>query len=199
MPTGYTVKIKDGISFEEFALECARAFGACATMRDTNNEIPKEFFPNPYHANRLAEALEELRVLDNLSETEIAAEAEFEYLEQKEQNKKNIKEKNELKRQYEEMLGRVLSWNPPTEDHIRLKEFMIKQIEESIDFDCYISPEKESYEDEVWKPANWFSRKRKNIVHDIKYHQDELVKEIMRVKERNRWLVDLRNSLKNEH
>jgi hypothetical protein len=34
MPTGYTDKIKDGISFEEFVLSCARQFGACISMRD---------------------------------------------------------------------------------------------------------------------------------------------------------------------
>ena len=34
MPTGYTDKIKDGITFKEYAMGCARAFGALITMRD---------------------------------------------------------------------------------------------------------------------------------------------------------------------
>ncbi|KKK60691.1 hypothetical protein LCGC14_3021870, partial [marine sediment metagenome] len=31
MPTGYTACIKDGISFEKFVMQCARAMGACVT------------------------------------------------------------------------------------------------------------------------------------------------------------------------
>jgi len=37
MPTGYTAEIYEGekeVTFEKFALTCARAFGACITIRD---------------------------------------------------------------------------------------------------------------------------------------------------------------------
>lgn len=34
------------------------------------------------------------------------------------------------------MLDQVQLWQPPTDDHMGLKEFMIQQIEESIKFDC---------------------------------------------------------------
>lgn len=45
MPTGYTAAIKYGITFKEFALDCARNFGACISMRDEPREtpIPDEF------------------------------------------------------------------------------------------------------------------------------------------------------------
>jgi len=36
MPTGYTCQVQDGMitEFKEFALLCARNFGACITLRD---------------------------------------------------------------------------------------------------------------------------------------------------------------------
>ena len=58
MPTGYTSKIADGIGFKDFALSCARAFGACIEMRDdpSDKPIPNEFKPNDYHKKRMAAA-----------------------------------------------------------------------------------------------------------------------------------------------
>jgi hypothetical protein len=40
MPTGYTAPIADGMTFEQFALGCARAFGALVTMRDEPSDAP---------------------------------------------------------------------------------------------------------------------------------------------------------------
>ena len=41
MATGYTMDIYDGknVSFEDFCLSCARAFGACILQRDDNTSI----------------------------------------------------------------------------------------------------------------------------------------------------------------
>lgn len=59
MPTGYTADVADGkiTDFVEYALQCARAFGACIMLRDEpiSSEIP-EFQPSDYNANALAEA-----------------------------------------------------------------------------------------------------------------------------------------------
>ena len=35
MPTGYTARIKDGMEFKEYALEYARAFGACLSLQES--------------------------------------------------------------------------------------------------------------------------------------------------------------------
>ena len=58
MPTGFTCDIKDGITFERFALNCARAFGALINMRDDSldAEIPDEIKPSDHHVKALAEA-----------------------------------------------------------------------------------------------------------------------------------------------
>ena len=61
MPTGYTAKIANGISFQEFAMDCARGMGACIDLRDEpegGDKIPDAFPPSDYHlkAERAAQA-----------------------------------------------------------------------------------------------------------------------------------------------
>lgn len=64
MPTGYTAPIYEGkqITFPEFAMQCARAFGALIDMRDDpmDSPIPDAFVPDTYHARELVKAREQL-------------------------------------------------------------------------------------------------------------------------------------------
>lgn len=56
MPTGYTHKIKDGMTFKEYALRCARNFGALMDMRDDPMDAPIPIFtPSGYHEEKLIE------------------------------------------------------------------------------------------------------------------------------------------------
>ena len=52
MPTGYTTDIYNGkdVSFRDFALTCARQFGACIMQRDDPaDEKPKIMPEESYH------------------------------------------------------------------------------------------------------------------------------------------------------
>ena len=65
MPTGYTAAVKDGITFEQFAWSCARAFGALIDMRDspTGAPIPQRFEPSQYNAVEAEKASAEIERL----------------------------------------------------------------------------------------------------------------------------------------
>ena len=112
-----------------------------------------------------------------------------------ERYQKSIRETTELKNKYNDMLKKVVSWNPPTEDHVELKKFMVSQIEESITFDCSLShlsiPEKLEKED-------WISTRIEMWSKDIKYYTKNHEEEIERVNGRNNWIKQLRESLKGE-
>jgi hypothetical protein len=61
---------RDGISFKTYALNCARAFGACVTLRDEpggGENIPDEFTPSDYNAKAAQKARDELAALLNLT------------------------------------------------------------------------------------------------------------------------------------
>jgi len=51
--------------------------------------------------------------------------------------KERIKKNKDLLIKYQYMLKKANEWQPPTSDHIKLKDFMIQQISESIKHDCY--------------------------------------------------------------
>lgn len=78
MPTGYTADLYDGkdVSFEGFALNCARAFGALVSLRDEPDaEIPDEFKVDEYYVKKFEEAKEELEKAESMTDEEFAEDA----------------------------------------------------------------------------------------------------------------------------
>lgn len=73
MPTGYTADLMEkGMEFKPFVLQCARAFGALITMRDDSLDapIPEKFEPDDYHIKKLAEAIQEQKRLQSMTDDE---------------------------------------------------------------------------------------------------------------------------------
>ena len=193
MPTGYTADIKNGISFEKFVLGCARAFGALISMRDDPNdaEIPDEFKPSEHHSKNLIKAFNEKAKLETLTKEQIDL-AVFHYnKEQQEYYEKRIKDNNELKQKYMDMLIQVLDWTPPTPDHKELRNFMITQINESIQHDCY-----EPNVPEEISPEKWFDAQISSVNWSITYHTEQSQKEKETCENRTKWVRELKNSLK---
>ena len=194
MPTAYTADISKGITFKEYALLCAREFGATIMMRDEplDAEIP-EFQPSDYHVKRIYEIQQEINTLNNLSKSEIAYQANLEYLDKVYRANKYNKDNDILETKYKGMLVVVSLWTPPTEDHIRLKEFMLEQLETSIKHDCG-----HTYDigDIVEKDANtWLSDKLNQLNKSLANSYTEYAKEVDRTNNRNKWVKALRDSL----
>lgn len=193
MPTGFTCDIKDGITFERFALNCARAFGALINMRDDSldAEIPDEIKPSDHHVKALAEAEKEKKILENIHDSQIEKAAiKYNKTNQKEYERR-LAENKDLFSKYQIMLKQVENWTPPTDNHDNLKKFMIEQIMQSVKFDCYdqTMPTKLT-------PNKWYKEKLKKCSDDIKYHTEELKKEQDRCKNKTDWIRALKTSLK---
>jgi len=196
MPTGYTADIKDGISFEQFALNCAKAFGACITMRDLPSDapIPEEFEPSNYHADRLAEARRQLALYEAMLPEDAAQLSAAEYRDAEHSREKRLRDNLDTLESYREMLDRARIWIAPTKDHDGLKEFMIKQIEDSIEWDD--STEYLNKPTPVLSATDWLEAKKAKALKNIEYHKEENAKELQRTAERNQWVRLLRESLK---
>jgi len=196
MPTGYTHEVQTGkvTTLNEFAMICARAMGACVTMRDDSSdvEIPERFEPNTkYHDEQIdeANALLDSLVAMNISDAGMKATKEYEEsvasIDEYIQNKKNYRTN------YESMIKKVSLWEV-SGDVAGLKDFMLSQLTQSIDFDC------SDYAPELAKKidgATWIEDQRSKAIRDIDYHTQERQKEIARVRDRNQFLSDLRLSL----
>lgn len=196
MATGYTMDIAKGITFPQFAMRCARAFGACVTMRDDGPDvpIPDEFKPSPYHVEQLVEVRRRLKELDKLTLEEAENRAKQEYERQSKQVATEIKKSRKLTKQYTVMLEQVKTWKPPTPDHVDFKNFMVQQIESSIKFDGM----EEYYKDHpaiLLSGPDWLKQEKAKAMWEIDYHTKENQAEIERVASRNMWIKTLRESL----
>lgn len=195
MPTGYTAKIAEGegVTFPEFALACARAFGALILMRDDSPDapIPDQFPADTYHRDRQDKALAHLIDLSNMTDEECAVEAKREYVDALSAHRRYERAEAETKARYEAMLDQVLAWEPPTDEHVELKAFMVEQIESSIRFDTgYERPSP------VRKTgAEWRTAQREKAERDVEYHAKEQAKADERATGRSEWVQQLKASL----
>lgn len=192
MPTGYTAGIEDGTitEFRDFALDCARAFGALVHMRDDDSTA--EIRPrtmSDYSEKALADArarLDESKLWTDEQAQERADEADRQAWDQF--NKSQTRALVERKR-YADMLAKVGAWTPPTKDHLGLRDFMIQQIEES---------QKYSYTPDVPKKLSGVEYRRKCIERaerDIAYHAKAIAEEQERIDKSNAWIEALKKSL----
>lgn len=196
MPTGYTADVQSGsvTEFPDFAMQCARAFGALITMREdpSGAVIPDRFEPSNYHAQKLKEVNSELTRLQGLSYDEIRAERDID-------EAKRIARRTEFagnqmahRARYEAMLNKVNGWTPPSSDHEEMKKFMASQLIESIKFDCTPS----SYEDAPIPPAlEWYEDQLESVHESISYHEKKHLEELERTEQRNEWMRLLRESI----
>lgn len=197
MPTGYTAAIADGIAFETFVMNCARAMGACIMLRDDpggGEHIPERFEPSDYNARRLAEAREELSRVRAMTTDQVIAECDRTHAIAVGEHRRRKMERDDLRKKYEAMLDRVRAWKPPTSDHDGLKSFMVQQITESINFDCW----DHDSEPKPVAPKAWKEQLEAKLVKDCSYHAGEHAKEVERAKARTDWIVALRASLGTE-
>jgi hypothetical protein len=197
MPSGYTEAIAKGISFKEFAMSCAKAFGACVSMRDdpADAEIP-EFKPSEYHVAELKRAKAALAKLKRMTAYQASKAAKTDYEEDVRSYERRLAEKKKLRDKYSAMIKKVSVWTPPSSEHLELKKFMLEQLSSSIDFDCDTR-----YMDKPVKLSGdaWLGAQIKDAYRDIDYHTKEQAEELERVNGRNNWVKLLRESLKGVH
>lgn len=196
MPTGYTADVADGkvTDFAKFAMQCARAFGALVSMRDEPSDaaIPETFEPCDYHVNALRDARAELARLKGMTIDEQEAACRKASQEAQDFWDRYEAEKVAKRKRYEAMLARVEAWEPPTSEHVPMKEFMSKQLRESIDFDCgpaYCA------RPEPKKRSEWYVKEIEEAASNVARHEAEHAKEVERARGRTEWVRALRSSL----
>lgn len=198
MPTGLTARIYEGkeVSFKDFALLCARQFGALMHMKDESLDAPiikRE--PNTFYLEELNKSkrkLEEFKANPPVKEFLVKEWAEkLERL--KEEDIKRNKEYDELRMRYLKMLKQVEEWVPPTKEHTKLKQFMIDQLKDCIKWDCMISRSADNFPTVEQYIADRLSPEP--LEKDIEYYQKEWDKQVEYCEEANKWVEDLINSL----
>lgn len=203
MPTGYTAPIYEGeenFTFKKFAMRCARNFGALIEMRgeplDAEIDFDKCFQPSDYYKKALGRVEKEYQeFLDN---PPTAEELGKKYDEKVNNDFKKFLERKEsrkvLQERYAAMLEQVKAWEPPTEEHNNLKEFMISQLQESMDYDRIVySPYTDDREEYIK-----YHMSPDPLLKEIAYYKERYEKEVELCNNRKQWVIKLMQSLKEE-
>lgn len=195
MPTGYTAGIKPegGVTFEQFVMGCARAFGALVTMRDdpADAAIPDEFKPDADHRDRIEAAEQRLLDITAMPLDVAARHAAESHAEAMRRHADREREAAAQRAAYEAMLAKVRAWEPPTPDHQELRSFMLSQIRESIEFDCRV------YEPPAaMSGADWHRFQMREAERGLAYVRNEAAEDVERARQRTEWVRALRKSLR---
>lgn len=196
MPTGYTADIRDGISFKTYAMNCARAFGACIELRDEpsgGDAIPERFEPSSYHATGAAKDRADLAALAQMTPADQERAAAKDFDDAETSRVMYLREKATQRAAYEAMLAHVNAWTAPTEDHANFKTFMREQIEQSIEFDC----DGTYFERPTVRKdgAQWAADRLAFLTKSLARHEHEHAEEVKRAESRTAWIAALRASL----
>lgn len=195
MPTGYTASVADGTitSLQAFAMQCARAFGAMM-MRDEPNDvpIPERFEPSDFYRQKMANAIDRLLWLGGLSPSEAQRAMQQEYSGAMAYWRERSIEDAQQRVRYHEMLRQVADWEPPTSEHVQLKEFMVEQLTKSLEHDC---GGEFNHMPRLKRWPEWLRDKKLAAMRDVQYYSNLDMRELERVTNTNLWLMELRQSL----
>lgn len=195
MPTGYTAAVADGITFQQFAMNCAREFGACISMEEdpADAPIPAEFNPSDYHTKALDVAHKRLAVLKGMSLEDAEHRARLSHDTAVIAQLTRQHDRQALLDKYARMLSAVEAWAPPTPDHQGMKDFMLSQLKQAIEWDC--SP-MDGPPPRLLSGADWLAEQFTQANSDIAYHQKGHAEEVERAATRTAWVKALRESLR---
>jgi hypothetical protein len=170
--------------------------GALVTMRDEPLEAtpPERFEPQKYYFERVDEAKAKVAVLSQMTVREIETAMEAAHKAALADYERRKQEREELRARYEAMLAKAREWEPPTTDHEGLANFMIEQLEQSIEFDCW-----KGAEPPVRVSATeWYNREVEQAARELQRAVAALADEKDRAEGRSKWVADLKASLKGE-
>ena len=194
MPTGYTQELTEkDVPLERFVLTCAKAF--ISRMKEMSGPIPKQFKPSDYYEKEIRQVMAKLTSLKAMSAKQAQAESDKDYEKAQKDRERYVQEVTALSERLMAMRAQVAGWQPPTNDHQGLKDFMIQQLCDTLDHDGKVlgdPPEKKSGRD-------WKAYKIADLEERLVYYEKEQRKEILNVEDSNLWVKRLRDSLETPH
>ena len=174
MATGYTYKVAEGkiTEFTDYALIIARAFGPFIHQREDSMDAELRWPDlDMLHFKELRKANKELEKFYRTSDDEFERLRDLDFKSRKKSDAAYTKETDLKLSRYNAMLKKVKQWKAPSNEHIKFKEFMISQLEDSIKFDTPFSSKPSDPEEDTLDKFKLDILRR--IKWDINYHTKE--------------------------
>lgn len=198
MATGLTAQIPNGLTFPEFALRCARQFGPTIRQRDDDTDVPPKLPKNDAerHKREAAEYLQRQQEMLNMGDQQKIDWGKTE----KERELNYLYEAYEKRRQdaiaYVLMYMQAMEWQPPSPRHQKLKDFMLTQISETIDWDCDLNGLIRRIKlVESEQPMTFFEVKIKDLSWSYQFHIEQAEKQQVGHESNCTWIIQLYQSL----
>lgn len=185
MPTGFTAPIYDGedITFEQFANSCLRNFGIYIRFEGkypnlSRFEIPDKIYPSDYYKKKYEEA---------------KAEYLFYVNDVIKGNEDRLKKNEALKNRYNAMLSKVRRWTPPSKEYEGVKDFMERQLIDSLNFDC-----RHVYVKNIIPKDEWIQKQsnRTDLIESMKYNLEHYNNDVVAAEKDTQWLKTFSESIK---
>lgn len=166
---------------------------------DSPLPVEDTYSTSPYHLKELEKAYKRLAKAKSLSRKETDAASRKEHARLVKHDKEYIAEAAVTRTNYEAMLERVYAWEPPTEEHVGLKKFMVEQLATSIEFDCggdyWENHLAKLVKDGPLSGDAWKAQEIEKANRDIEYHTEEMTKDKKRHETNTAWIQALIKSL----
>jgi hypothetical protein len=197
MASGYTYKIIDGeiTTLKQFAFQCVRAFGATIHMRDDSNDAeyrPREV--STYYNDAYDRTQQEFNRINKMTDKEFEKILIDEWNDSIKYNKEQIEKTKKNAKVLYRLLAEAKAYEPPSDNHIEFKNFMISQLEKTIEHDCsidfYLNELKKL--SETLKSYNVEELKEKKLEllrSKLSNYKEDINKEIKRCNESNEWVA----------
>lgn len=202
MPTGYTQGILDGTikDLKGFAEVCSRAY--LYHMREEPFDTPyKKKTVSAYHSNAIVEIKEKIEKLKMTFDEGLVYQEKTKLLKRKAFYKRLIKKTKEDRLRLEKLLLEANEFIPPTEEHHSIKNFMVEQLQKTIEDDCDVSYYNQQLQNIAIELDNICGKTLRSTARvifetNIRYHKKELAKEKENCAKINRWYVQFIKALK---
>lgn len=194
MTTGYSDPVEKGevTEFADFAKNCMQAF--MFSMRDLPlGSAPRPVEVDDYTVKQVEVNRQRVAALAAMSVSEAGAVAEQERAVARERAATALADVRVKNARLAKMLAQVEAWVPPTERHVRIKEFMVEQLSSSIDDEKFWT--ERLVDDGPVDVAEWMDDRMADAVRDLERSCGWLEQAKVRVADSNLWLAQMLESL----
>lgn len=200
MPSYYTADINEGkdISFQEFALKCARAYGAFVHMRDEplNTTLSRPTLSD-YHTNEIKNIENEFALFLKSSTEQRKKMFEIEMEKEEAYYLREIEKEKQIKNKYLTLINDVKAYKPQSTELKEFKNFMFDQLIDGMKYDCsnedWYNKSIQSLKEETFE--TW-EEERMNLYNSkLGYQKEALKKEKKSIDLANKWIDELYKSL----
>jgi hypothetical protein len=203
MPSGITAAIYEGknITRDEFLMRVARSYSLAILQREDDPDAPLKHddADTKYYSDKIAGAEADLRELSGISMEDAVIRSMAEHDEALEAWEAERTKRVAIRGRYEAMIREVEAWEP--EPLIAyLKDGALKQLRESVEFDCGKLGEEMKYRSypTLLAGAPWIEAKTAVARKEIDYSREQIAKHQKVADERNQHIDAFLRSLETD-